>query len=92
MHGSAPDLAGRGVADPIGAILSAALLLRHSLRLEAEAKAVEAAVERVLAAGIATADCGLPRAASTAEVGTAVVAALEVELRRSRPVQGATAT
>src|SRR5271156_3463265 len=48
IHGSAPDIAGRGIANPYAAILSAALLLRYSLRLEAEARAVEAAVSRAI--------------------------------------------
>ncbi|HEX7118666.1 MAG TPA: 3-isopropylmalate dehydrogenase [Longimicrobiales bacterium] len=56
IHGSAPELAGRGVANPIGAVRSAALLLRHSLGLEAEADAVEAAVDHVLEHGPWTAD------------------------------------
>src|SRR5688500_7935458 len=51
IHGSAPDIAGQGIANPLGTILSAAMLLRHSLGLEDEARAVEAAVERVLDAG-----------------------------------------
>ncbi|MEM8993507.1 MAG: 3-isopropylmalate dehydrogenase [Acidobacteriota bacterium] len=58
VHGSAPDIAGRGVANPIGAILSAAMLLRHSLGLSAEAGRVEAAVERALGDGVRTADLG----------------------------------
>jgi 3-isopropylmalate dehydrogenase len=57
VHGSAPDIAGRGIANPVGAILSAAMMLRHSLRLPDEAGAVERAVERALAGG-ATADLG----------------------------------
>jgi 3-isopropylmalate dehydrogenase len=56
IHGSAPDIAGRGIANPYGTILSAAMLLRHSLGLEAEAKAVEAAVALALADGVRTAD------------------------------------
>ena len=56
VHGSAPDLVGSGVANPLGAILSAALLLRYSLDLEEEAEKVEAAVDRTLAAGWRTAD------------------------------------
>lgn len=56
IHGSAPDIAGRGIANPIGTILSAAMLLRHSLGLEAEAAAVEAAVSAVIEAGLRTAD------------------------------------
>ncbi|MHB8572419.1 MAG: 3-isopropylmalate dehydrogenase [Candidatus Dormibacteria bacterium] len=58
VHGSAPDLAGRGVANPIGAILSGALLLRHALGLEEVAAAIEASVELVLAAGTRTPDLG----------------------------------
>ena len=70
-HGSAPDLAGRGVANPIGAILSAALLLRHALRLETEAAAVEAAVTGSIESGIRTADLNTDgsRAVSTESVG-----------------------
>jgi len=56
IHGSAPDIAGQGIANPIGTILSVALLLRHSLGLDAEARAVEQAVEGALAAGARTAD------------------------------------
>jgi 3-isopropylmalate dehydrogenase len=56
IHGSAPDIAGQGRANPLAAILAAAMLLRHSLGLEAEARAVEAAVARVLDAGHRTAD------------------------------------
>jgi 3-isopropylmalate dehydrogenase len=56
IHGSAPDIAGKGIANPIATILSAAMLLRHSLRLEAEASAVEAAVEAALAEGARTPD------------------------------------
>jgi 3-isopropylmalate dehydrogenase len=56
IHGSAPDIAGRGIANPCGAITSAALLLRHSLGLETEAAAVETAVEAAIAGGARTAD------------------------------------
>jgi len=56
IHGSAPDIAGKGIANPAGAILSAALLLRHSLGLEAEARAVEATVEEALVGGQRTRD------------------------------------
>lgn len=58
VHGSAPDIAGRGIANPVGAILSAAMLLRHSLKLSEEAGVVERAVERALAGGYATPDLG----------------------------------
>ena len=56
IHGSAPDIAGRDIASPLGTILSGALLLRHSLGLDAEAKAIESAVSAVLDAGYRTAD------------------------------------
>jgi 3-isopropylmalate dehydrogenase len=56
IHGSAPDIAGQDKANPIGTILSAAMLLRWSLKLEAEAAAIEAAVNKVLSAGLRTAD------------------------------------
>ena len=56
VHGSAPDLAGKGVANPLGAILSAAMLLRHALGLETEAKALEDAVSATLAKGYGTPD------------------------------------
>ena len=56
IHGSAPDIAGRGIANPIGTILSVALLLRHSLGLEKEAAAVETAVSTAIDAGARTAD------------------------------------
>ncbi|PWK81532.1 3-isopropylmalate dehydrogenase [Fulvimonas soli] len=75
IHGSAPDIAGQGVANPVGAILSAALLLRHSLGLEAEAQAVEAAVAQVLEHGPRSRDLG--GNAGTAAVLDAVRIALE---------------
>jgi 3-isopropylmalate dehydrogenase len=58
VHGSAPDIAGQGVANPLAMFLSAALLLRHGLGLESEAAAVESAVERALAGGLRTPDLG----------------------------------
>src|SRR3989441_11158401 len=72
VHGSAPDIAGLGIANPLGAILSAAMLLRHSFRLETEAAWVESAVARVLAAGHRTRDLARPGqiALSTAEMGS----------------------
>jgi 3-isopropylmalate dehydrogenase len=60
IHGSAPDIAGKGIANPTGTILSAALLLRHSLGLEAEASAVENAVQYLLNSGVRTADIAEP--------------------------------
>ncbi|HSX60178.1 MAG TPA: 3-isopropylmalate dehydrogenase [Tahibacter sp.] len=74
IHGSAPDIAGRGVANPLGAILSAAMLLRHSLGLDAEAVAIEQAVDRVVDAGTLTRDLG--GNAGTRETTAAVIAAL----------------
>jgi 3-isopropylmalate dehydrogenase len=78
IHGSAPDIAGRGIANPYGAILSAALLLRHSLDLQTEALALEAAVARALTEGARTADIAAPEAnpCSTRAAGAAVVARL----------------
>ena len=58
IHGSAPDIAGQGIANPIGTVLSVAMMLRHSLGLDAEASAVEQAVEGVLAEGYRTPDIG----------------------------------
>jgi 3-isopropylmalate dehydrogenase len=58
IHGSAPDIAGKGIANPIGTILSAAMLLRHSLKLEAEAACIEESVGEVITAGCRTADLG----------------------------------
>jgi len=75
IHGSAPDIAGQGIANPIGAILSAALLLRHSLDLHAEAAAIEAAVDAVLDGAELTRDLG--GTASTGEVTAAVLAQLK---------------
>jgi 3-isopropylmalate dehydrogenase len=56
IHGSAPDIAGQGIANPLATILAAAMLLRHSLKLEAEALAIENAVKQVLASGARTKD------------------------------------
>ena len=78
IHGSAPDIAGQGKANPIGTILSAAMLLRHSFNLETEAKAIEAAVDVVLASGARTADIVSPggEAVSTTEFAEAILAQL----------------
>lgn len=74
IHGSAPDIAGRGIANPVGTILSAALLLRYSLKLEREASAIELAVERALAGGCLSADLGGP--CTTAQMTEAIIAHL----------------
>jgi 3-isopropylmalate dehydrogenase len=78
VHGSAPDIAGKGIANPLGAILSVAMLLRHSFHLEAEAACVENAVSAVLANGARTADLAgnSHSAISTAEMGRRVVESL----------------
>jgi 3-isopropylmalate dehydrogenase len=76
IHGSAPDIAGRGIANPYGAIASAALLLRHSLGLEREAAAIEGAVAGAIAAGVLTADIA-PRGAPPANTRAAGSAVLD---------------
>jgi 3-isopropylmalate dehydrogenase len=77
VHGSAPDIAGKGRANPIGAILSVALMLRYSFPLEDAAAAIEAAVRSALQAGIRTADiAGDGPAASTSEMTAAVIGRL----------------
>ena len=58
IHGSAPDIAGKGIANPIGTILSAALLLRYSLQLEEEARVIERAVDQVITDGHRSKDLG----------------------------------
>lgn len=74
IHGSAPDIAGRGIANPIATIASVALMLRHSLNLPAEAAQLEAAISHVLTHGPLPAD--LRGSASTREVGDAILAKL----------------
>ena len=77
-HGSAPDIAGKGIANPLATILSAAMMLRYSLGLPLEADRIEAAVQKVLSQGLRTADIFTEgtQKVSTAEMGNAVVAAL----------------
>jgi 3-isopropylmalate dehydrogenase len=79
VHGSAPDIAGKGIANPLGAILSVAMMLRHSFHLKAEAECVEAAVASVLGAGHRTRDLAKPgqTAIGAAEMGRKVVAAIQ---------------
>ena len=78
VHGSAPDIAGKGVANPIGAIASVAMLLRYSARMDKEAAEIEHAIDDALAAGARTADIAGPgeRALSTREMGQAIEDAL----------------
>jgi len=79
VHGTAPDIAGKGIANPIAAILSAAMLLRYSLNLEKDADRVEHAVLRVLEQGHRTADIVGPgaRPTGTREMGDLIVRELE---------------
>ncbi|WP_454884526.1 3-isopropylmalate dehydrogenase [Sphingomonas oryzagri] len=74
IHGSAPDIAGQGKANPLATILSAAMMLRYSLGMAAEADRIEAAVAKALAAGQRTADLG--GAVTTEQMGEAVLASL----------------
>ncbi len=77
-HGSAPDIAGKGIANPLATILSAAMMLRYSLGMPSEADRIEAAVQEVLSQGLRTADIYTEgtKKVSTIEMGDAVVAAL----------------
>jgi 3-isopropylmalate dehydrogenase len=81
IHGSAPDIAGLGVANPLGAILSVAMMLRHSFQLTAEADEIEAAVQQVLAANFRTKD--LARSGTivlkTNEMGSKVAEAISTD-------------
>jgi 3-isopropylmalate dehydrogenase len=85
IHGSAPDIAGRGVANPIAAIQSLALLLRYSLGLEREASAVERAVDDAIELGLRTPDIARPgeQTAKTSQVGDAIAAAVTRELHHA---------
>jgi 3-isopropylmalate dehydrogenase len=84
IHGSAPDIAGQGIANPLGAILSTAMLLRHSFQLEAEAASIENAVKQVLAEGHRTRDLAEKGAAS---VSTQQMGDLVVQQLKSIPVR-----
>jgi 3-isopropylmalate dehydrogenase len=85
IHGSAPDIAGKGIANPLGAILSGAMLLRHSFQLEEEAIAIESAVREVLAVGRRTRDLANPGEAyvSTSEMGDLVANCIKVHATAS---------
>jgi 3-isopropylmalate dehydrogenase len=78
VHGSAPDIAGRGIANPIAAIRSAALMLSYSFQLHEEATAIEGAVSRALADGLRTKDIAGPgeKSVSTKEFASAVAEAV----------------
>lgn len=78
IHGSAPDIAGKGIANPLATILAAAMLLRHSLKLESEAVAIETAVKQVLASGARTKDIAQGKhSIGTREMTDRVIAALK---------------
>jgi 3-isopropylmalate dehydrogenase len=80
IHGSAPDIAGKGIANPLGAIATAAMLLRHTAKREAEARAIETAIRHVLEAGYRTADLkrnARERLVGTTEMGDLVLQAIE---------------
>ena len=86
VHGSAPTMAGQDVANPIGAILSVAMMLRHSFGLMAEAKAIEAAVGDVLKAGARTQDLGRRETdphLSCSAMAARIVSAIESDARQS---------
>ncbi|HEY6862951.1 MAG TPA: 3-isopropylmalate dehydrogenase [Burkholderiales bacterium] len=78
IHGSAPDIAGKGIANPLATILSAAMMLRYSLNLDAQAARIEAAVKKALAKGLRTGDIHRPGTTrvGTREMGDAVAASL----------------
>jgi len=80
VHGSAPDIAGQGVANPLAMFLSAAMMLRHGLGLESEAAAVESAVDRALAGGLRTRDLG--GGATTAQATQAVLDNLQERIAK----------
>jgi len=78
-HGSAPDIAGKNIANPLATIMSAAMMLRYTFNQEAAAQRIEAAVKKVLAQGYRTADIYETemRRVGTIEMGDAVVAAMQ---------------
>lgn len=82
IHGSAPDISGKGIVNPVAMILSVAMMLKYSLNLPAECKAVEEAVRQVIDDGVRTADIG--GSAKTSEVGDAVVTRLTELLHKAQ--------
>ncbi len=86
VHGSAPDIAGQGKANPIGAILTAAMVLRHSAKLDAEAKVIEEAVVATLEEGARTADIARgniagQRTVSTSEMSKLILDKVQAKLK-----------
>jgi 3-isopropylmalate dehydrogenase len=88
VHGSAPDIAGKGIANPLGAILSVAMMLRYSFHLNAEANCVEAAVTSVLNTGNRTRDLAKPAqlAIGTAEMGRKIASAIKEQAQRHEAI------
>jgi len=85
VHGSAPDIAGRSRANPIGAIASAAMMLRYSFRLETEAQAIEMAIERVLKRGARTAEIpGRQRPVGTSKMGDLIATEARKNLKSAK--------
>jgi len=85
IHGSAPDIAGRNRANPVAAIASAALMLRHSFRMETAAAAVETAIETVLKRGVRTAELpGRSRPVSTTRMGDLIAAVTQKVLKSKK--------
>jgi 3-isopropylmalate dehydrogenase len=87
IHGSAPDIAGKGLANPLGAILSVAMLLRHSFKLEAEATSIETAVREVLAEGHRTRDLAGEGGASISTSAMGDLVAARVRERTHAPTR-----
>jgi 3-isopropylmalate dehydrogenase len=86
IHGSAPDIAGRNRANPIAAIASAAMMLRHSFHMETEAQAIETAIEKVLKRGHRTPDLpGKTRAVTTSRMGDLIAEATQKILKSHKP-------
>jgi 3-isopropylmalate dehydrogenase len=87
IHGSAPDIAGQNIANPLAAILSVALMLRHSLSMPAEAALIENAVTETLQEGLRTRDIDQPgkKIVSTSAMGDAVAGNLNKRLAGIRP-------
>jgi len=85
IHGSAPDIAGRNRANPVAAIASAAMMLRHSFHMETEAQAIETAIEKVLKRGHRTPDLpGKSRAVTTSRMGDLIAEATQKTLKSSK--------
>jgi 3-isopropylmalate dehydrogenase len=89
VHGSAPDIAGKGIANPIGAIASAALLLRHGLDLPEPADLIDAAINAALEAGWRTRDLAQPgeRSATSRELGDEIVRLIQQRTPAAEPIQ-----